>query len=252
MDLCVTGHLEAQCSLFSFTLLSHCRLTSGASKEPSIPDYVNFWPEPLQDTRAHVLNVEKVHSAPVSGATSVQADSDSMCPHPDIKPFPAGQQGVSAIQEGIRYHAPFDHCTCEVEGITMMADDAPKSEGCLEHTLADKQSPGPLEVQAPDQMHKGARWWDDYLFGCHPVGRMFGGSCCCIFSCNDILACGGWVLGFDISDLHGVASTLVPFLNAEQEEIWNKYRIIHSQMVAGGDVKSHSYKMLACTWASLL
>jgi hypothetical protein len=219
MDVCVTSHLEARCSLFSFTLLSHCRLASGASKEPSIPDYVNFHPEPLQDTHAHVLNVEKVHSAPVPGATSVQADSDSMCAHPDIEPFPAGQQGVSAMQEGIRYHAPFDHCTCEVEGITMMADDAPKSEGCLEHTLADKQSPGPLEVQAPDQMHKGARWWDDYLFGCHPVGRMFGGSCCCIFSCNDILACGGWVLGFDISDLHGVASTLVPFLNAEQEEI---------------------------------
>jgi len=219
MDVCVTGDLEARCSLFSFTLLSHCRLASGASKEPSIPDYMNFQQEPLQDTRARVLNVVKVHSSPVSGATSVQADSDSMCPDPDIEPFPAGQQGVPAMQEGIRYHAPFDRCTCEVEGITMMADDAPKSEGCLEHTLADKQSAGPLEVQAPDQMHKGARWWDDYLFGCHPVGRMFGGSCCCIFSCNDILACGGWVLGFDISDLHGVASTLVPFLNAEQEEI---------------------------------
>ncbi len=45
------------------------------------------------------------------------------------------------------------------------------------------------------------------------------GGCLVAAAAASSAACGGWVLGFDISDLHGVASTLVPFLNAEQEEI---------------------------------
>ncbi|KAH8938600.1 hypothetical protein BDL97_16G092400 [Sphagnum fallax] len=163
-------------------------------REPRFSDYVNFQSDPLQDTCAHVQDIEMVQ-----------------------------YQGMDKLSQNLHAHLPQ----------ILVEQSAPKSDGCFEHSLAHKPLPGSLKMQEGARWWVdlfgccppvGRMFSGIFSYNDNTANEVVatGGARVLEFDMLDPhggATGGARVLGFDMLDPHGVTSTLVPLLNAEGRNV---------------------------------